>query len=81
MRVYYRCFLRLACVCRGGLEVGSVSACSWLAPVSGVGGYVLAEVEIGVLSCIFLYFCGCYGGVCVCACIRAHTHKLLGYLM
>jgi len=24
-----------------------------------VGGYVLAGVEIGVLSCIFLYFCGC----------------------
>jgi len=35
------------------------STCSWLALVSGVGGYVLAGVEIGVLSCIFLYFCGC----------------------
>ena len=34
----------------GGLEVGFVSACSWLALVSGVGGCVLAEVEIGVLS-------------------------------
>ena len=59
MRVYYSCFLTLACVCVGGLEVGFVSACSWLALVTGVGGYVLAGVEIGVLSCIFLYFCGC----------------------
>ena len=56
MRVYHRCFLTLACVCVGGLEVGFVSACSWL--VTGVGGYVLAGVEIGVLSCTFLYFCG-----------------------
>jgi len=45
-------------VCVGGLEVEFVSACSWLAPVIGVGGYVLAGVEIGILSCIFLYFCG-----------------------
>jgi len=59
MCVYYRCFLILACVCVGGLEVRSVSACSWLALVTGVGGYVLAGVEIGVLSCIFFYFCGC----------------------
>jgi len=28
MRVYHRCFLTLACVCVGGLEVGFVSACS-----------------------------------------------------
>ena len=61
MRVYHRCFLTLACVCVGRLEVGFVSAqaCSWLALVSGVGGCVLAEVEIGVLPCMFLYFCGC----------------------
>ena len=43
----------------GELEVGLVSSCSWLALVTGVRGYVLAGVEIGVLSCIFLYFCGC----------------------
>ena len=55
----YRSFLTFACVCVGGLEVGFVSACSWLALVAGVGGYVLAGVEIGVLFCIFLYFCGC----------------------
>ena len=54
MRVYHRCFLTFACVCVGGLEVGFVPACSWLALVTGVGGYVLAGVEIGVLSCIFL---------------------------
>ena len=59
MRVYHRCFLTLVCVCGGGLEMGFVSACSWLALVTGVGGYVLAGVEIGVLSCIFFYFCGC----------------------
>ena len=59
MRVYHRCFKTLACVCGGGLEVGFVSACSWLALVTGVGGYVLAGLEIGVLSCIFLYFFGC----------------------
>ena len=59
MRVYHKSFLTLACVCVGGLEVEFVSACSWLALVTGVGGYVLAGVEIGVLSCIFLYFCGC----------------------
>jgi len=74
MRVYHRCFLTLACVCVGGLEVGFASACSGLALVSGVGGCVLPEVEIGVLSCIFLYFCGCQGGECVCACIRAYIH-------
>ena len=39
--------------------MGLFSACSWLALVAGVGGYVLAGVEIGVLSCIFLYFWGC----------------------
>ena len=50
MRVYHRCFLTLACVWVGGLEVGFVSACSWLALVTGVGGYVLAGSEIGGLS-------------------------------
>jgi len=74
MRVYHRCFLTFACVCVGGLEVRFVSAWSWLALVTGVGGYVLAGVEIGVLSCIFLYFCGCQGGVCLYACIRAYAH-------
>jgi len=59
MRLYHRCFLTPAYVCVGGLEVRGFSACSWLALVAGVGGYVSAGVEIGVLSCIFLYFCGC----------------------
>ena len=44
------------CACITGV---SQPSCSWLALVNGVGGYVLAGVEIGVLSCIFLYFCGC----------------------
>jgi len=39
----------------GGIGSGG----SWLALVAGVEGYVLVVVEIGVLSCIFLYFCGC----------------------
>jgi len=59
MRVYHRCFLTLACVGVGGLEVRFVPACSWLALVASVGGYVLVGLEIGVLSSIFLYFCGC----------------------
>jgi len=59
MRVYHRCFLTLACVCRGELEVGFVSGWSWLALVTGVGGYASAGVEIEGLSCKFLYFCGC----------------------
>jgi len=58
MRVYHRCFLTLVCVCVGGLDVGFVSTCSWLALVTGVGDYVLAGVEIGVLSRIFLCFSG-----------------------
>ena len=48
-----------ACVCVEGLDVGVFPAYSWLALVAGVVGYVLTEVEIGGLSCIFLYFCGC----------------------
>jgi len=53
-------FLNTCMRVRGALELGFVSACSWLALVTGVGGYVLAGVEIGVLSCIFLYkVCGC----------------------
>ena len=59
MRVYHRCFLTPACVGVGGSEVGFFSVRSWLALVAGVGGYIFAGVEIGVLPCIFLYFCGC----------------------
>ena len=47
MRVYYRCFSTLECVWGVGLEVGFVSACAWLALVTGMGGYVLAGVDIG----------------------------------
>jgi len=48
MRVYRRCFLTPACVCVGELEVGDFPACSCLALIAGMGGYVLAGVEIGV---------------------------------
>ena len=43
----------------GDWKWGVFPACSSLALVAGVGGYVLAGVEIGGLSCIFLYFCRC----------------------
>jgi len=74
MRVYYRCFLTLACVCGGGLEVGFVSACSWLALVTGVGGYVLAGVErYGFCLVYFSIFAGVrvVGG---CVLVHARTH-------
>jgi len=73
MCMYYRCFLTLACVCVGGLEVGFVSACSWLALVTGVGGYVLAGVEIGILSCKFSIFAR-VRVVAVCVLVYARTH-------
>jgi len=40
------------------ISLGVFPACSWLALVAGVEGYVLAGIEIGVFSYIFLYFCG-----------------------
>ena len=43
----------------GGIGSGLCCSLFMVALVTGVGGYVLAGVEIGVLSCIFLYFCGC----------------------
>ena len=73
MRVYHRCFLTLACVCVGGLEVGFVSACSWFALVTGVRGYVLAGVETGVLSVYLSIFAGVrVVGKCVLV-YRTHT--------
>ena len=69
-------------MCVGGLEVGFVSACSWLALVTGVGGYVLAGVERGVLSDIYFSILRVLGWrVCVCLYTHVHTHKLRGYLM
>ena len=54
--------------------MGFVSACSWLALVTCVGGYVLAGVEMGVLSCLFLIFAGVrVVGVCVLVYARTHT--------
>jgi len=74
MRVYRRCFLTLACVGVGGLEVGFVSACSWLSLVAGVGGYGWAGVKIGVLSCIFFFIFAGVRVVCVCVLVYARTH-------
>jgi len=82
MRVYHRCFLTSVCVCVGGLEVGVFSACSWLALVAGGGGYVLAEVEIGVFALnIFLFLRVSGWWVCMCLYAHVHTHKLPGYSM
>ena len=41
--------------------------------VTGVAGYVLAVVEIGVLSLYFSIFAG-VRVVCVCVLVYAHTH-------
>jgi len=59
MRVYDRCFFYTCMRVWWGIGSGIFPACSWLAHVAGVGGYVLARVEIGVLPCIFLYLCRC----------------------
>jgi hypothetical protein len=74
MRVYHRCFSTPAYMGRRELEAEFFSSCPCLALVPGVGGYVLAGAEIEGWSCIFLYFCGCCSGGCVCACIRACSH-------
>ena len=61
-------------MCGGGLEVGFFSACSWLALVTGVGGYVLAGVEIGVCLVYFSIFAGVrVVGVCVLVYARTYT--------
>jgi len=57
MRVYHRCLLTLAYACVEGLEVGFVSACSWLVLVTDVGGYVLAGVEIESLTSVSIKDC------------------------
>ena len=63
-------------------KLGVFSACSWSALVAGVGGYVLAGVEIGGLSCIFLYFCGLgwWAGGCLLY-ARTHTNCLDTFLL
>ena len=73
MRVYHRCFLTPACVCGGGLVVVFFPAYSWLALVTGAGGYVLAGVEIGVCLVYFSIFAGVrvVGGWVL---VYAHTH-------
>jgi len=49
------------------LEVGFVSACSWLALVTGVGGYVLAGVYFSIFAGVRVV------GVCVLVYARTHT--------
>ena len=53
--------------------MGFISACSWLALVTGVGGYVLAGVEIGFCLVYFSIFAG-VRVVCVCVIVFARTH-------
>jgi len=75
MRVYHKLFFNTyMCAYEGIRKWDFFVLCSWLKLVAGVGGYVLAGVEIGGLSCIFLYSCGCSSGGWVCAYIRAYTH-------
>jgi len=47
--------------------MGSFSACPWFALVAGVGGYVLAGIEIEVFLYISLYsrVLGWWVGVCL----------------
>jgi len=75
MRVYHRCFLTPACVCVEGLEVTGFPACSWLALVAVVGGYVLAG---GFVLFIFLFLQVLRWCACVCLYTRVHTHNYLG---
>jgi len=82
MRVYHRCFLTLACMCVGGLEVGvcfslsMVSACYWRGRLCFGGG---RDRDFVLYISLFLRV----SGWCVCVCLytRVHTHELLGYLM
>jgi len=82
MRVYYRCFLTLACVCGGGIGSGvcfslfMVSACYWRGRLCFGRG----RDRVFVLY-IFLFLRVLGWCVCVCLYTRVHTHKLLGYLM
>ena len=58
----------------GGIGSGLCCSLFMVALVNGVGGYVLAGVEIGGLSCIFLYFAGVrVVGVCMFLYARTHT--------
>jgi len=71
-----------ACVCCGELEVRFFfKSCSCLALVVGLGVYVLTGVEIGALSCVFLFLRVSGWWVGVCLYMRARAQKLLGYLM
>ena len=62
----------------GGWKWGFVSACSWLALVSGVGGCVLAEVEIEVCLVYFSIFAGVRVG-CVCVLVYARSYIHTNY--
>jgi len=68
MRVHRGCFSKTCIHVSAREEIESrffFPACPWLALVTGVGGYVLAGVEVRGLFCIFLYFCGWWVGLCV----------------
>jgi len=62
-RIWFSCtvqslYYMRACMCEDW-KWFFFPSCSLLALVAGVGGYGLAGVEIGVLSCIILYSCRC----------------------
>ena len=81
MRVYHRCFLTLACVCVGVLEVGFVSSCSWLARYWRCRLCFGGGRDRGFVLYIFLFLRVLGWCVWVCLYTRVHTQKLLGYLM
>ena len=82
MRVNYRCFLTLACVCVG--EFGSgvcfslfmASACYWRGGLCFGRG---RDRGFGLYISLFLRVLGWW--VCVWLYTRVHKHKLIGYLM
>jgi len=79
MCIYRRCFLTLACVCVGGLEVRQlvhIIACYWCGSLC-FGGVR----DMGFVSYISLFFRVLGWWVCVCLYTHVHIHKLLGYLM
>jgi hypothetical protein len=60
--------------------VGFVSACSWLALVTGVGVCFGGGRDRGFVLYISLFLRELGWWVCVCLYTCVHTHKLLGYL-
>ena len=59
MRVYHRRFFNQHTGEVGDWKMGFLTACSWLAIVAGVGGYITTGVEQEFFFTHFSIFCGC----------------------